>query len=248
MFASAADPSADADGLSDVLGAQLAAHGGSASRWRWMRSIRSCGSSCCSESWWAWRVSCRGQVTTIAPVDGDSGRRPWHRLDDDGAGSEFVIADDHRCGRTAAVGELHLRLHRSVVVAAVRGEAGGTERGRDDDRLGPPVTSTTNASRATRVGGEHTLVVAGEQGAIDAEREAHARCRRARREPRRDRRTGPRHRVRSAPSRACRPGTRRSCAGSSRGRGPASARWRTGCRARRRPASTASKWSARLRP
>ena len=108
----------------------------------------------------------------------------------------------------------------------------------------PPVVSTTNTS--TAVGGriEHALVVAGQQRAVDTEREADARRRRVRRGPRRGRRSDRRHRARSAPSRACRPGTRRSCGGSSRGRARAAARRRTGCRASSSPACTVAKCSA----
>ena len=146
---------------------------------------------------------------------------------------------------TAAVGELHLRLHRSVVEAAV-GRRGRRARSSAvmRDALEPAGHVDDERVEGDGVGGEHALVVAGEQRAVDAEREARRRAWPARRAPRRARRSGPRHRARSGPSRACRPGTRRSCAGSSRGPRTSFGSTANGMSSARRPASTAAKCSA----
>ena len=164
------------------------------------------------------------KVIKSSPVDRDLVGVGAQRLHDDGAGGEFVVADDHGVVRAAAVGELHLRLHRAVVVAAVGGEPGvaecGGEHGRlaaadhvDDERV-----ERTLDRRRTRPRRRRRAACGRARG------RSRRRASPARRAPRRDRRSGRRHRGRSAPSRACRPGTRRSCGGSSRDRGPASVR------------------------
>ena len=119
------------------------------------------------------------KVISSSRGDGDLIGVGAQRLHDDGAGGEFVVADDHRVVGAAAVGELHLRLHRAVVVAAVGGEPGVAEVGGEHGRLAPADDVDDERVERTLDGGEHALVVAGEQRAVEPEGEADAGCRRA---------------------------------------------------------------------
>ena len=159
VLAPPGDPAAQGHRGADVLGAQLAAqvgahrrrvHDRTVSRWvsRWARGTT------------VWGSSPRSGRTTTVPAARSS--------------SPTITRD----GGAAAVGRLHLRLHAAAVVGAVGRTAGAAQLVREHQRL--TAAGGVDDEHVDRpVGcGEHALVVARQQGAVDADGEPDARRRR----------------------------------------------------------------------
>ena len=101
------------------------------------------------------------------------------RADHRGSGRELVAAHDdgHVCA--AAVGGLHLALHAATLVGPVGRDPSTAELVGDEQCL-LAARGVDDEHRDVRRGGiEHALVVAGQQRAVDTEREPDARRRRS---------------------------------------------------------------------
>ena len=100
------------------------------------------------------------------------------RSDDGRAGLQLVGADDHGHRGAAAVGGLHLAFMLRPSKARSAERPARRSCSVTASASPPPVVSTTNTSTAGCGGGEHALVVAREQRAVEPEGEADARRRR----------------------------------------------------------------------
>ena len=96
------------------------------------------------------------------------------RAHGDGVFGQLVATDDDGERRAAAIGHLHLGLHAAVLVGPIGGETGGAQLGGEPQRLEPTGGVDDEHVDGERLDGEHALVVAGQQRAIEAEREADA--------------------------------------------------------------------------